>query len=294
MESSGRTSMRKYQLRIPLEGPGKHARGKLRLPPTKKPKATKPSAPAQATRPNKYPLYIAVFGLLVLISCATISSEGPAPLGIRSGFADLKVQKILIAPVVSEGGFGLSQEEHKALSEVYASQSALRLRALGFEVLTPSEIGDESVMEGLSVHRSLSELFEPSRQGEQWAVDDERRALLQTLGSKFQAEAIYFGQILYHTSGTCQGSTNSPYTPHVVLAEGQPQEDRVSCTTGHFQAKLVHTQSAQTLWFNRVLREVRNATLASPSPDPLANARALVDLTLNSPSHGLTQFASKE
>jgi hypothetical protein len=238
--------------------------------------------------------------LLLLLAtgsgCAT-SADAKAETGIRSGFETVTIGRVAVMPFVTSDAFSMTREARDELVARYEQSAEARLEALGFDFVTAGEIRDglepetrTQQLARLDLDKPLVELFE-STSSEDGALEDDRLVFIREIAEKMKVDTVLIGQVVYHTDAMCSGD-GSRFTPHVVYEPGEPTAPgaRVPCAVSHFEAKLVHAKTGDTVWYNRALREVRAATPASPQPDILANADAAVALVLNDNRKGLRGF----
>ena len=238
-------------------------------------------------------LYIVVLLLMSMSGCAFMANNA-RETGVRSGFEKTLIKKIAIMPFGSTDLFSLSEEEHRAMVQVYETSATLRLEAMGFEVMSSDQVskrlGALGKLEELSrfqVDRPLTGLFEARRAEDK----DDRLALLKELNAYLDTEAFFIAQVVYHTTARCEPTATSPYTSHVIMeAEPSNMKERVPCALSHFEAKLIEPTTTETVWYNRILREVRAGAVDAPNPDDISNARATVDLVLTERNKGLGGF----
>lgn len=269
--------MRSYRLSIPLHGP-RRGRGRLILP------GEDQIQPLPALW--RLVLAMAIAGLLSIMGCATTPRD--ISMGARQALHQVKVHKVVLLPMVAPAPFGLSPQEQQDMLRLYEAQAQKRLLAQGLQVVTAQEVRQQLPQEELEERldlddQLLGEVFEDNTRG----LHD-RRALVAELGQAFGADAVLVGQVIYHSTATCDPNQESPYTPHVFVVHGEPEgQEPVPCAISHFEAKLVQASTGQTLWYNRALRELRASRADASTPDSEQNARDNVDLVFLSPYAGL-------
>ena len=262
--------MRAYRLRIPLEGP------------------YPARVPSPVTWSVRFFAYSVVAVLLTVSGCA--SHFGTAPedeaLGVRDGIERVEIRSVAVAYIGSDGSFGLSEADLTAMIAIYEDRTVRRLRDAKLQVLTRESVAKAvegtslagTLDERLNIDRSLSEIFETAAPSP--GIDDERVEAVRELGRTLGVDAIFLGQVVYHTTAQCDATTYSGYTPFVAHEGSPPKGERVPCAISHYEAKLLDATNGRTIWYNRALRELRAAREDAPVPDLVKNANATVDLVV--------------
>ena len=240
-------------------------------------------------------LYATVAVLMTISGCAIVSGNN-IETGVRAGFETAVLKKIAIMPFSASDLFSMTEEEQRHMLKVYEETTASRLEAMGFETIAPGQILDllktsdkVDEMSRLKIDRPLPSLYESDESN----TSDDRRVFLQEINAQLGADAIFIGQVVYHTTAECENTGVSPWTPHVVLEAGEASfGGRVPCAVSHFEAKLIDRTAGRTFWYNRALRELRAGASDAKIPSDLDNARATVDLVLTL-SKGLGAFAPR-
>lgn len=194
----------------------------------------------------------------LLSACATGQKTG-----VRKDFEQRQIRTLAVASFYSDGRFGLDEQDLKELRELYEAAATAALREQGFEVVDPRAFHQymvelqawELFKDGVRLRRPLTNYFE---------LGDAKRPIpieILTLrqisaATPIPVEAILFGELIYHSQGTCRVQTElaTPYARVRTMA-GAPNSLPRPCVTSHFQAKLVDVQTGQTMWFNRMLVE---------------------------------------
>jgi hypothetical protein len=263
--------MRAYRLSIPLYTPD-WGRRRLALPHPKRGRSLL----------ARLLLYFSTAVVLSVAGCATAPTD--ISVGARDLYHQIQLHRVLQLPVLAQAPFGLSDAEQAQVLDLYEAEAAAHLKELGLEVARQDTHDRAALLAELDLEdRALSEVFESQEGGLQ-----DRRERLRALGESVHADAVWLGQVIYHSTATCDPTAESPYTPHVFVEGGSPQGPaRVPCAISHFEARLLLTATGQTLWYNRALREVRASRHDAPTPDPAQNARDNVALVMASPYAGL-------
>ncbi len=193
-----------------------------------------------------------------LAGCAT-----PNPVGVRAKFDDTKVRSVTVFPAYSLASFGLSASESAYVGRVYTEAMVEWAHGAGLQVVTLDELkanlGDkakQSINDGYPPTLPLDRAFEP-KEVEFIGAEVEMVQKLSELQA-LPTDAILVGEIVYQTEGRCE----EPATEHSDRAWVDGQQEMEDCLVSHFQAKLVHIPSGETIWHNRALLERR--AIASP------------------------------
>lgn len=246
------------------------------------------------------PLLSAAFG------CAGLGNnakEAP-PAGIRADALQQDLGRIVLMPFAPSDPFGLGGGEREAMLDTYESAAHDTLKGLGLEALTPDALSEAMAaqdMQGelprLNLDRPLLELFEgPTRvqNSEKGEFEDDRVVLLRQVAEALDVQTALIGRVVYHTDAVCPGIGGSGHVTSIEhVGQEPPRGERVPCAVSHFEAKLVDMRSGRTLWYNRVLRELRAESAGADTPDLMANARVTVGMVLGDETKGLSGFVAK-
>lgn len=229
-------------------------------------------------------------GLVMLSSAACATSSGAsneAPTGLRAGFEQIRLERVVVAPFFSVDPFGLDPDARRAMIGLYEDSAMKRLGGLGADVISPGDVrealkADEregELRERLDLDRPLTALFEPSAKGAPNALEDERALFVRELAARFEADAVLLGEVVYHTEAKCAAGKrlNAPHRVRAYIGPPPKAKNvRVPCVVSHFQAKLIDPTSGATVWFNRALSETLASTPDAATPPIDANAREAV------------------
>lgn len=240
-----------------------------------------PAAPRPAT------LVAAVVLAALVAGCAS----GPET-GVRSDFEQRDLQSVAVVPFYASGSFGLEDQHHRAMRQHYQRAAAEALQNQGLEVVEAGQFREqlerlemwEQFHQGIPLRRPLTDYFD----GDDDAL--EVRTLLQLAGrGAFNTDTLLFGEIVYHTRGTCreEAADHLPYA-RTILAEQTPPDAVTGCVSSHFRAKLVDVATAQTMWFNRMFLETKTDELNEQLVDQTVTST--VETTLID-EQGLTPLA---
>ena len=224
------------------------------------------STPNMYSNPDLPVLKVIVLGLFIclLMGCAS----GPQT-GVRPDFEHQQVTTVAVAPFYARGAFGMDQETLEKLQRIYEDQAAQSLEQQGFRVIRTEALRDhlktqqswKPFDEGIYLRQSLTYYFEPPVDGRSPSIEvTTLRELAQQ--QAFPAEAILFGEIVYHSQGICRDEPTQ-FTPYarMTLTSSAPAALPRPCVVSHFQAKLVDTRTGRTMWFNRTFLESHSAQL---------------------------------
>ena len=198
--------------------------------------------------------------VVLLPACASTPDTG-----VRKNFEQAQIRSVAIVPFYSRASFGMDRQKISEVRETYEAVATATLREQGFEVIDPRafrqhlvELGLwEQFTDGIYLRRSLTTYFEPGS-SQTPSVEVLTLAALAA-DDAFPVEALLFGELIYHTQGSCQGSPDR-FTPYAQLTvtSGAPDSYPRPCVSSHFQAKLVDAQSGHTMWFNRMFHETHS------------------------------------
>jgi hypothetical protein len=193
------------------------------------------------------------------------------------------------------GTFSLSPEELERVLHESERAAVESLRASGFEVIEPAdfrahlkEAGVANTFDdGILLRYDLSSYFEPARTANGPSLEVATLTSLEGKGV-LQADALLFGEVVYHTRTTCSADP-SRYNSHAVVAQksADVSPGPTPCIVSHFQAKLVYAPTGETMWFNRMLLQ----TYVDQPEQQAARSNMIqaVARTLAGP-HGLKEF----
>lgn len=210
---------------------------------------------------------------MFLFGCATTNS-----VGVRAKFDDTKVRSVTVFPAYSLAAFGMTRSESEYLTRVYTNAMVEWAESAGLQVVALDELqtnlGDkakQSIADGYPPTLPLDRAFEP-KEVEFIGAEVEMVQKLSELQA-LPTDAILVGEIVYQTEGRCE----EPATEHSERAWVDGERETEDCLISHFQAKLVHIPSGETIWHNRALLERRAA--ATPETR-LRTIRQAVAMTL--------------
>lgn len=236
---------------------------------------------------------------VVLIATLLAGCASAPEVGVRPAYEQRQVPRIAVVPFYSLGTFSLSGEQ---LDRVIASseQSAVEsLRDNGFEVIGPRAFrqhlaeNDAATLfdDGVLLRSELANYFEPAQSangGPDLEVTTVRELYEQ---GKLPADALLFGEVVYHTRTDCRVDPTQHNEYVDVLQASESASENSSCVVSHFQAKLVHAPTGETMWFNRrLLQTYTDDTTGEADKQNLAQA---VARTLGG-SDGLAQFRASD
>ncbi len=221
-------------------------------------------------------LLLAAIPLLFASGCASTATT----TGMRPDFHRVEVDSIAIVPFYAQSHFSLNDTGFEEMLNSYQTATAAWFERMGFQVIDArsfqhhlTEIGAwQEFNDGIILRHSLMNYFEHSGIKPSLAIEVITLKRLAAEG-KLPANNLLFGEIVYHSEGTCYVDANQ-YAKHVkteVLPNAPASLPR-PCMVSHFQAKLVTATSAQTMWFNRSMREVHAATF-----EPKMTAQIVTD-----------------
>lgn len=243
---------------------------------------------------------IRVVLLAAIVSLAMIVAAcASAPqVGVRPAFEQRHVPRVAVVPFYAMGTFSLPSSE---LAEALRSSEQAAIAALeadGFEVVDPralrqhlAEHDAASVFdEGVLLRSELSNYFEPANDSTGPSLEVTTIRKLYQEG-KLPAEALLFGEVVYHTRTECRFDPTAYNSYADVSGQANVSNQMGSpCIVTHFQAKLVYAPTGETMWFNRRLLQTNTgqADLAAAR----ANLTETVNRTLGGPD-GLRSFGGK-
>jgi hypothetical protein len=229
--------------------------------------------------------------VLTLAGCASAPE-----VGVRPAFEQRQVPRIAVVPFYSLGTFSLSNAQITEVMEASEASAVESLRASGFEVIEPRAFRQHLVEndattlfdDGVMLRSELANYFEPAHGGDtgpDLEVTTVRELYEQ---GKLPAEALLFGEVVYHTRTNCRVDP-TPHNEHAEIlgASSVNASDASECVVSHFQAKLVHAPTGETMWFNRRLLQTYTAE-GAPEADQ-QNLAQTVTRTLGG-SDGLAAF----
>lgn len=206
--------------------------------------------------------------VLTVAIFASGCASGPQT-GVRADYGDRQLSTVAIAPFYARGNFGMADETVDQLRAQYESRAAQSLRSQGFEVIDAGQFRNhlaaqqawESYDKAMVFRQPLTAYFEPSVGSRSPSIHIRTLRQLQQTRA-LPADAILYGEVVYHTQGTCRGDSRkiNDYAQLTVLPTA-PQRLPRPCITSHFQAKLVDAQTGHTMWFNRSFWESHSAQL---------------------------------
>ncbi len=245
---------------------------------------------------------IALVGLMVMAAsaCATAPKTG-----VRPAFEQKKVHRVAVVPFYSLSHFSLSDQQLADLLHQSEQAAVEALKADGFEVIEPrafrQQLAEAGVAhtfdDGVLLRNDLSFYFEPARQSGAPALEVATLQKLYQQG-KLPAEALLFGEVVYHTRTECQDDATK-YNSHAVVSrpDSSKSDGPTPCIVSHFQAKLVYAPTGETMWFNRMLLQTDTD---QPTADAgrrnmsQAVARTLTGPDGLKPFHGGAKTAQKQ
>ena len=229
--------------------------------------------------------------VLTLAGCASAPE-----VGVRPAYELRQLPRIAVLPFYSLGTLSLSSDQITEVMEASEMSAVESLRASGFEVIEPRAFRQHLVEndatrlfdDGVLLRSELANYFEPARGGDtgpDLEVSTVRELYEQ---GKLPAEALLFGEVVYHTRTNCRVDP-TPHNDHAEILRATSGDDSESleCVVSHFQAKLVHAPTGETMWFNRRLLQTYTAN-GTPEADQ-KNLAQTVSRTLGG-SAGLAAF----
>lgn len=227
--------------------------------------------------------YLALLLATISLICASGCASTAPTTGMRPDFHRVEVDSIAIVPFYAQSHFSLNDTGFEEMLNAYENATAAWLKRMRFHVIDArsfqhhlTEIGAwQEFSDGIILRHSLISYFEHTGVKPSLAIEAITLKRLAAEG-KLPANNLLFGEVVYHSEGTCYVDANQ-YTKHVqteVLPRAPASLPR-PCIVSHFQAKLVTAASAQTMWFNRSMREVHAAIV-----EPQMAAQIITD-TIN-------------
>lgn len=214
----------------------------------------------------KLAILLALLALLLLSACAT---GNKTTIGMRPEFQRVEIDSIAIVPFYAQSRFSLNDADFEAMIESYESATAAWFERMGFDVVDArafqhhlTEIGAwQEFNDGIILRHSLRNYFEHTGTKPSLAIEVITLKRLAAEG-KLPAQNLLFGEVIYHSEGICHIDARgySDYVETSVLSQAPSSLPR-PCIVSHFQAKLITASSAQTMWFNRSMREVHTGSL---------------------------------
>ncbi len=212
--------------------------------------------------PLTTPCSIRITILTLLAALLVCCASGPQT-GVRAEFERQQVDKVAIVPFYSSSSFGIDAERFDTINAHYERAAEHALAEQGFQVVdsrtlrhTMTEYGFwDDFTDGVRLRQSITEYFEPPGPGDSRSI--EMRTIRELAAqAAFPAPALLFGEIVYHSHGTCRTEADD-FASHarVEFTSSAPDELPRPCVSSHFQAKLVDISSGETMWFNRVFLE---------------------------------------
>ena len=183
---------------------------------------------------------------------------------MRGSYKRAHIQSTTVVPFYARSRFSLSGD-HLGERLMWAESVVVEwLGERGIRVLPPDRTRDQLVQAkkwehftgGGLLRRDLSNSFEsaarPQQKESQTQLVRELRA-----GGEFGTRYVLFGELLYHTTGTCR-TRGDQYTDRarVVIAKDAADTLPRPCVVTHFQARLVDADTGTTVWYNRRMREL--------------------------------------
>lgn len=236
----------------------------------------------------------AVFSVgLLVAACAT------APrVGVRPEFEQRHVPRVAVVPFYAMGTFSMTSDELDRTLRSSEQAAIEALEADGFEVVGPASLRQhltehdaaQSFDEGVLLRSELTNYFEPAHKqgGPSLEISTIRKLYKE---GKLPAEALLFGEVVYHTRTTCRVDPTA-YNPYAdVAGESDTSSEAGSpCIVSHFQAKLVYAPTGETMWFNRKLLQTNTGEAGVEAAR--ANLVETISRTLAGPD-GLRSFGGE-
>jgi hypothetical protein len=199
---------------------------------------------------------------LLATGCATSPN-----VGVRSSYETSRLEATSVVPFFALSQFSL-EEEAVATRLTWAESTAVNwLQERGIRVVEPERTRNRlqtsdswsHFTDGGLLRSDLSDAFEAAeREQKQTAQVSLVRRLREDDG--FETRYVLFGELLYHTEGTCRTRADDyQRRAQVVVTPDAPREMPRPCIVSHFQARLVDVESGATVWYNRRLRELHVA-----------------------------------
>lgn len=207
---------------------------------------------------------LAVLGIFAFFAfgCAT----GPN-VGVRSSYETSRLGATSVVPFFALSQFSLDEAAIATRLDWAESTAVNWLEERGLRVVTPErtrhrlQTGDSwnHFTEGGLLRSDLSDAFEAANR-DQKATAQVSLARRIRDDEGFETRYVLFGELLYHTKGTCRTrADNYQRRTRVVVTPDAPEEMPRPCIVSHFQARLVDVESGATVWYNRRLRELHIA-----------------------------------
>ena len=207
---------------------------------------------------------LAALGVVAVLAsgCAT----GPN-VGVRSSYETSRLGPTSVVPFFALSQFSLHDEAVATRLDWAESTAVHWLEERGIRVVTPErtrhrlQIGDSwnHFTEGGLLRKDLSDAFEAANR-DQKATAQVSLARQIRDDEGFETRYVLFGELLYHTKGTCRTrADNYQRRARVVVTPDAPEKMPRPCIVSHFQARLVDVESGATVWYNRRLRELHIA-----------------------------------
>lgn len=205
-------------------------------------------------------LLVAIAGFAA--GCAT----GP-DVGVRSSYETSRLDATSVVPFFALSQFSLDEKTIAARLDWAESTAVHWLEERGIRVVAPErtrhrlQAGEfwSHFTEGGLLRSDLSDAFEAADRDQK---ENAQTSLVRRLRDDegFETRYVLFGELLYHTEGTCRTRADDyQRRAQVVVTPDAPDEMPRPCIVSHFQARLVDVESGATVWYNRRLRELHIA-----------------------------------
>ncbi len=190
----------------------------------------------------------------------TTACAGPQAVGVRDSFRDANVDQITVVRFYSTSSFGLTPEALDERMLSYEEATIAWLTNAGVKVHSPEDLTQrleerallQTYQDGVALERPLAELFEPG--SEQAPLESTTLKAIASQGG-FPSSALFFAEVVYQTTGTCEGNAKEFNSRAVILPPVDGAEPPTPCVVSHLEAKLVDATSGATMWHNRMLVE---------------------------------------
>lgn len=206
----------------------------------------------------------AFFGLIALVASLVVSACATGPqVGVRGSYKQKNIRATTVVPFFTRSRFSLAAEtvDRRLLWAQTAAVDWLDER--GVRVTPPDRargrLRDASLWRhftgGGLLRRNLAKSFESADRDQRTSSQTEIVRQIRA-ESGLESRFLLFGELLYHSAGTCQARADDhTERSDVVVADDAPDTRPRPCIVTHFQARLVDADSGSTVWYNRRMRE---------------------------------------
>lgn len=221
------------------------------------------------------PQLLVITAFMLVAGCASL----PDTMGMRSDFDEHRIERITVLPTYSTSSFGMNDSEARYLCGLFEKEATSWLQSHAVDVVPSQEFMTQlrranaldTLTDGYPPDIPLYKLFEPSEQ----TFESAERTAVKTLSRKklLTSDTLLALEVVYHSEGDCYESA----ADHVDRVWVSGNASSSACVVTHLRAKLVHAETAETMWQNRALVEHRGDINPASRITTIAN---VVRLTL--------------